>query len=190
MCDCIPQLPDESSAFKSRIYFTWTSMVRLHAERESSREESTRNSRSMCFCPQGLGGGGEKSTKFCSKTVSFKHRGDHRLGNHCFAFSAKALCPGSSRGWGWGWAGSGVYFQPCKLSESYQDLGRMKMVCQPTTQGDPWRRGRRIKLRGKGCAAWNRQSACWVDRDRDRPLCSQPQHGHHGEFLSLWETHS
>lgn len=27
----------------------------MHAEHESSREESTRNSRIMCFCPQGVG---------------------------------------------------------------------------------------------------------------------------------------
>ena len=40
---------------ESRIYFTWTSMIPLHAEHESSREESTRNSRIMCFCPQGAG---------------------------------------------------------------------------------------------------------------------------------------
>ena len=50
---------------ESRIYFTWTSVILSHAEHESSREESTRNSRIMCFCPQGAG----RVTEWFSKTV-------------------------------------------------------------------------------------------------------------------------
>lgn len=47
-----PGLPyRESPAIRTReshIYFTWTSMIPLHAEHESSHEESTRNSRKLC----------------------------------------------------------------------------------------------------------------------------------------------
>lgn len=119
-------LTEKSPALRTResyIYFTWTSMILLHAKHESSREESTRKSRSMCFCPEGAG----RVTKWFSETVTLqallRSQALKSRGYFIIKGSVSWECPGCA---------SGSANSPWAAK-----VRRMRMVSHPTTSAAP-----------------------------------------------------